>query len=114
MTEIVYKLFRKLEWREALRDGLFAGSPDDRRDGFIHLSSAGQVRGTFERYFATEPAPVLVGFDIASLGPRLKWEPSRGGELFPHFYGTLDPARAVSVHEISRGEMGNASLPEGF
>ncbi len=85
-----------------MASGTFAGSPDDRRDGFIHLSAANQVRGTFEKYFASGPEPVLVAFDAERFGPALKWEVSRGGELFPHLYGILDISTAIATSHIRR------------
>ncbi len=110
MNHTVYKLFRQLEWHAAMRSGIFAGSADDRRDGFIHLSAPDQVRGTFEKYFAAEPETVLVGFAAESLGPALKWEPSRGGVLFPHFYGVLDMSAATAT-DIIRREQGRPVFP---
>jgi uncharacterized protein (DUF952 family) len=68
---------------------VFRGSPDDLRDGFIHFSTAEQTPGTFEKYFAGETGLVLVSVDTRALGSALKWEPSRGGALFPHLYGDL-------------------------
>ena len=110
MLQIVYKLLRKSEWQEAERCGIFSGSADDRRDGFIHLSTPDQVRGTFEKYFANEPEPVLVAFDAEHLGPALKWEISRGGQHFPHLYGVLDIAHSLSISQIPR-EAGRAVFP---
>ncbi|MEI4878360.1 DUF952 domain-containing protein, partial [Klebsiella pneumoniae] len=92
---------REAEWHEAERRGFFAGSADDARDGFIHLSAAEQVRGTYAKYFSMEAAPVLVSFRDTDLGPALKWEVSRNGELFPHFYGTLDE---LSVANVTNGK----------
>lgn len=110
MTQVVYKLFRKSEWQQAELSGLFSGSPDDRGDGFIHLSAPNQVRGTFEKYFANEPEPVLMAFDAEQLGPALKWEISRDGQHFPHFYGVLKMKEALSVFQIRR-EAGRAIFP---
>lgn len=111
MTLCVYKLFRQSEWQEAVRTGLFSGSSDDRHDGFIHLSAASQVRGTFGKYFAAEREPVLAGFDADSLGAALKWEVSRNGERFPHLYGVLDVSRALSVNRIARDAGGMPQFP---
>lgn len=111
MSLCVYKLFRQSEWQEASRTGLFTGSADDRRDGFIHLSAASQVRGTFEKYFAAEREPVLAAFDPDSLGATLKWELSRNGERFPHLYGVLDVSCALSVSRISRDHSGAPAFP---
>ena len=93
----VYKIFRAGDWDDARAAGAFSGSADDRRDGFVHLSAAHQLAGTLARYFAGEPGLVLAAFPAARLGPELRWEPSRGGALFPHLYGVL-PMAAVSAH----------------
>lgn len=85
----IYKICRLDEWAEAERAGVFRGSPDDKRDGFIHFSTAVQIPETVEKYFAGESDLVLVAVDAAKLGAALKWEPSRGGALFPHLYGDL-------------------------
>lgn len=111
MSLCVYKLFRQSEWREAAQTGLFLGSADDRRDGFIHLSAPTQVHGTFEKYFAAEHEPVLAGFDADLLGVALKWEISRNGERFPHLYGALDVSRALSVSRICRDPAGAPAFP---
>ena len=94
VSRSIYKIVAAAEWRAAVAAGVFAGSPVDERDGFIHLSTAAQVRETAARHFAGQADLVLVAFDAATLGPALKWEPSRGGALFPHLYGTLDPRAA--------------------
>jgi uncharacterized protein (DUF952 family) len=86
---IVYKICRPEEWQTAERDGVFRGSPDDRRDGFIHFSTAVQVPGTVEKYFSGQAGLILIAIDAGALGAALKWEPSRGGALFPHLYGDL-------------------------
>jgi uncharacterized protein (DUF952 family) len=85
----IYKILDADEWRAAERDGRYLGSADDARDGFIHLSTAEQTAGTFEKYFSGKPNPVLVAVESDALGDALKWEPSRGGALFPHLYGEL-------------------------
>jgi uncharacterized protein (DUF952 family) len=82
------------EWREAERGGVYDGSADDKRDGFIHFSTAEQTLGTYEKYFNGKPDLMLAAIDAAALGAALKWEPSRGGALFPHLYGSL-PLSAV-------------------
>ena len=111
MQNLVYKLFRKSEWRDAAASGKFSGSPDDIRDGFIHLSAAKQVRGTFGKYFSGEAEPVLVAFAAERLGPALKWEISRNGEPFPHLYGVLDLFLAVSAFDVTRDQNGAPVFP---
>jgi uncharacterized protein (DUF952 family) len=91
----IYKICRPDEWTAAERAGIFRGSPDDGRDGFIHFSTAAQVPGTVEKYFAGEPGLVLIAVDAGRLGAALKWEPSRGGALFPHLYGDLSLAAVL-------------------
>jgi uncharacterized protein (DUF952 family) len=90
----VYKICTALEWREAERVGVYRGSEADQRDGFIHFSTGEQAAETAARHFAGQRDLVLVTVDAAALGDRLKWEPSRGGALFPHLYGEL-PIKAV-------------------
>ena len=91
----VYKICRPDEWAGAECAGVFPGSPDDKRDGFIHFSTAAQIPETVEKYFAGESDLVLVAVDAAKLGAALKWEPSRGGALFPHLYGDLSLTAVV-------------------
>jgi len=90
----IYKICGTALWREAERSGVFAGAPVDRADGYIHFSTAGQVAETAARHFAGQADLVLVAVDAAALGTALRHEPSRGGALFPHLYGTL-PLSAV-------------------
>lgn len=92
---LVFKIVTAAEWQAAVRAGVFAGSAVDVRDGFIHLSTAAQVRETAARHFAGRPGLLLVACEAAALGPALQWEPSRGGAQFPHLRGPLDPRRAV-------------------
>lgn len=101
---MIYKIVDRKTWDAACRKGEFAGSADDNRDGFIHLSAAHQVRGTAERHFKGVGDLVLVAFDETALGAALKWEPSRGGDLFPHLYGSLPTGLALSVSPLPLGE----------
>lgn len=93
--EIVYKLVGADEWAEAVRAGRFSGSGIDLVDGYVHLSTGAQVAETARRHFAGRDELVLVALDPAVLGAALRWEPSRGGALFPHVYGVVDPAAAL-------------------
>jgi uncharacterized protein (DUF952 family) len=92
----VYKILSAAEWADAQAATVYRGSEADRRDGFIHLSDARQVRETATRHFAGRPDLVLVVFAAEDL-PNLRWEASRGGELFPHVYGKIETRRALSV-----------------
>lgn len=88
-TEVVYKILTRSEWQAFRETGVFAGSADDQRDGFIHLSTASQVEGTLAKHFARRSDLVLLTLEAAALGEALRYERSRGGELFPHHYGSL-------------------------
>ncbi|MGE3830679.1 MAG: DUF952 domain-containing protein [Parvibaculaceae bacterium] len=110
---VVYKILRKDEWDKALQEKTFLGSAIDRRDGFIHLSTASQLRETARRHFAGQTDLLLVGFDEGVLAPKLKWETSRGGALFPHVYGEIDPWTALSVDELPLRE-DEHMFPEGL
>ena len=92
---IILKICRAAEWAQAVVDGVFRGSPADLRDGYIHFSTAAQVAETAARHFAAQSDLVLVAVDAAALGDKLKWEPSRGGALFPHLYGELPVTAAL-------------------
>jgi len=108
---ILYKICPAALWREAERDGVFRGSADDRRDGFIHFSTAGQVAETAARHFAGQDDLVLIAVDAERLGRALKWEPSRGGALFPHLYGEFAVSAAASVAPLPRGADGRHIFP---
>lgn len=96
----VYKIVDADQWRAARLAGRFAGTGRDHQDGFVHLSGADQVSGTLAAHFAGVSNLVLVEWNADDLGERLRWEPSRDGQRFPHYYGELDPARAVSVRPL--------------
>ena len=88
------------------------GSPDDSRDGFIHLSAPEQVAGTLGKHFTNQDNLLLIGFEASQLGAALRWEPSRGGELFPHVYGKLSTSLAISEQPIPVAQEGHHLLPE--
>lgn len=96
----VVKILSAEQWRTFQREGRFLGSDADLRDGFIHLSLPEQVEGTLERHYTGQTNLWLVTFDADALGAELRWEPSRGGALFPHLYGALDLASVVSVEPL--------------
>jgi uncharacterized protein (DUF952 family) len=109
---LLYKICPEDAWREAERRGSFAGSLVDLTDGFIHLSTAAQVRATAAKHFARQPDLLLIAVDEARLGPELRYEPSRGGDLFPHLYGPL-PAEAVrSVERLPLAPDGGHVFPQ--
>lgn len=97
--QIVFKICPAADWAAAERTGRYDGSPVDHRDGFIHLSGESQLRETARRHFAGQSGLVLVAFDAGNLAG-LKWEPSRGGDLFPHVYGSLPANSALWVRDL--------------
>jgi uncharacterized protein (DUF952 family) len=99
----VYKICPAPLWREAERSGIFRGSEDDRRDGFIHFSTAAQVAETAAKHFAGQADLLLVRVNAIDLDERLKWEPSRGGALFPHLYGVLELTAVAQVDALPLG-----------
>ncbi|MDH3579322.1 MAG: DUF952 domain-containing protein [Hyphomicrobiales bacterium] len=112
MNTPIYKICERAEWEKARSRGRYAGSGDDIRDGFIHFSTAGQLGETAAKHFAGRENLVLVAVETSSLGNALKWEPSRGGALFPHLYGALDMSAVRSVHPLPLGADGVHRLPE--
>jgi uncharacterized protein (DUF952 family) len=100
----VYKILRAGEW-QALQDaGRSDGSPDDRRDGYVHLSTAPQVQGTLGRHFAGDDGLWILEIEEAALGTDLRWEPARGGEPFPHLYRALELRDVERAEPVRRGE----------
>ncbi|MCO5156405.1 MAG: DUF952 domain-containing protein [Aquamicrobium sp.] len=112
MTTLIYKIAPRALWREAEARGTFAGAPVDLADGYIHFSTAAQVRETAAKHFSGQDDLVLVAVDAEGLGAALKWEVSRGGALFPHLYAPLDPAAALWVKPLPLGADGAHIFPE--
>lgn len=112
MEPTVYKVCSQNAWNDARQRGAFTGSPDDLRDGYIHLSTARQLPGTLAKHFAGQIDLVLISFQSETLGAALRWEPSRAGELFPHYYGDLPAVLALSVAPLPLGASGIHVLPE--
>lgn len=102
----VYKVCPRRDWDAAASAGHHDGSADDNRDGFIHLSTREQLPGTLAKHYRGATDLVLVAFDAAALAPGLRWEPSRGGDLFPHYYGALPTALALEVVALATGPDG--------
>ena len=103
--ELVYKILRPSEREVLERFGRFAGSEDDERDGFVHLSTLEQLAGTVEKHFADEHELSILALDVAEMGDALRWEESRGGALFPHLYGAI-------LRSMVRGELDRSELPD--
>ncbi len=108
---IVYKILPASLWQAAEREGVFRGSEIDLRDGFIHFSSAEQAPETAAKHFAGERGLMLLHIDAARLGSRMKWEPSRGGALFPHLYGELKLAAVIRVDPLPLAADGRHRFP---
>jgi uncharacterized protein (DUF952 family) len=107
----IYKICEQALWRSAEATGEFRGSPEDARDGFIHFSTAAQLPETAAKHFGGRSGLILVAVDAEALGGELRWEPSRGGDLFPHLYGLL-PLNAVSWARPLADEVdGRRTLP---
>jgi uncharacterized protein (DUF952 family) len=96
-SKLVVKLLRPAEWEIFVATGAFIGSSDDRRDGYIHLSTPDQMTGTIAKWFAGENGVVAVTFDTASLADDLRWESAGNGALYPHLYRPLQLSEVVSV-----------------
>lgn len=110
---LIYKIFRRPEWDELKRAGFTRGAPVDLADGYIHFSTAQQVAETAERHFAQESDLVLVAVETERLGDALRWEPSRGGDLFPHLYRELRLQDVVWDKSLPLGATGHI-FPEGM
>jgi uncharacterized protein (DUF952 family) len=112
MTRIIFKICERALWEEGERSGAFAGAGIDARDGFIHLSSAAQVRDTAARHFAGAADLMLIAVDADALAGALKWETSRGGDLFPHLYGALPLTAVIWAKPLPMGANGRHVFPE--
>ena len=111
---LVYKILRRAEWDALRAEGQTSGAPVDVADGFVHLSTAGQIAETAARHFAGERDLTLLALEADALGPALRWEPSRGGALFPHLHGPLRLADAAWHAALPAGRHGPVlpALPE--
>ena len=113
MTDIdlIYHMCLRAEWETAVRSGAYGGSSQDRTDGFIHFSTAGQLPESARKHRRGQPGLVLLAVDPHVLGEQLRWEPSRGGALFPHLYGTLPVSAVRSVWDAPLDAEGIPVLP---
>jgi uncharacterized protein (DUF952 family) len=108
----IYKICPASNWREAERQGTYRGSADDARDGFIHFSTAAQLAGTLQKHYFGQTGLFLVAIDADLLGDALRWEPSRGDDLFPHLYGALDLGAVTAVMDLRARSDGSHDIPE--
>jgi len=107
---LIYKILLPSEWAGFETKGTFAGSPLDRRSGFIHCSSRAQVAATAARFFPDEPVLVVLALDTEQLEPVVRWEPTPDGQEFPHVYGHLDPGAVAAVHLVNGASAVEAAL----
>jgi uncharacterized protein (DUF952 family) len=108
---IAYKILTGPQWAEWQATGAFAGAPVDLADGYIHMSTAEQVTETANKHFAGQDGLVVVRVDLDALGDAVRWEPSRGGALFPHAYCPLPLSVAAAYAALERDAAGAVILP---
>jgi uncharacterized protein (DUF952 family) len=108
----IYKICESALWREAERAGMLRGAPVDLRDGFIHFSTADQARETAAKHFAGAADLMLVAVDARAVERTLKWEVSRGGDLFPHLYGALSLSAVLWAKPLPLGSDRRHVFPE--
>jgi uncharacterized protein (DUF952 family) len=109
-TTIAYKVLTA-DQMAMLETGSFAGAPIDLADGYIHLSTARQLDGTVDKHFAGQTDLHIAAVDLDAQGETLKWEPSRGGQLFPHIYGPLLLETVIAYGPMERDDQGKVRLP---
>lgn len=117
MNPVIYTLVRGADWKAAEQRGAYTGSADDARDGYLHFSTAAQVRASAAKHRRGEADLVLVEVDAARLGDALRWEAASGGSrpgLFPHLYGVLRMDAVLSVTRLTLGPDGMHDFPEGI
>ncbi len=108
---MIFKIVPASLWAVAEVAGQFTGSPVDVADGFIHFSTSAQAQETAARHFAGQSGLLLAAIDADALGAGLRWEPSRGGDLFPHLYGALPLSTVAWVKPLPLGEGGRHLFP---
>ena len=111
---LIFKIAPAALWRSAAERGVFDGAPVDLEDGFIHFSTASQAAETAAKHFSGQTDLLLIAVDAEALGEELRWEPSRGGALFPHLYRALCADEAVWVEPLPLGEDGVHRFPAAF
>lgn len=113
MSDVAYKLVDRAEWEAARTAGAYAGSAVDLADGYIHLSGANQLAETARRHYAGRTDLLLVTVDLTVLGEALKWEASRGGDLFPHLFAPLPASAAREERGLSVDATGVMRFEDG-
>jgi len=111
---LIYKILTGPQWAELEHDGETVGATVDVADGFVHFSNAAQLAGTAAKHFTRQAGLMLLAVEVGRQGEALKWEPSRGGELFPHVYGPLRRADVAWARPLPLGPDGVHVFPEGL
>jgi len=111
---LIFKITHTAEWQAARASGAYDGSAKDKHDSFLHFSTADQLMGTLEKWYVDAHDLLLVAVAADALGDALKWEPSRGGELFSHLYAPLPMTAVRWDGEILRDSQGGFVLPPQF
>ena len=111
LPDVAYKVLTSEQMAALERDGSFAGAPVDLADGYIHMSTADQLTETVDKHFAGQTGLHIVAIDLGSFGESLKWEPSRGAQLFPHLYEPLRLETAIAYGPLERDGDGAVRLP---
>ena len=114
MTDLpttAYKVLTADQMATLEADATFAGAPVDLADGYIHMSTAEQLTETVDKHFAGQTDLHIAAVDLGSFGESLKWEPSRGGQLFPHLYGPLLLETVIAYGPLKRSANGAVKLP---
>jgi len=106
-ASVAYRVLTQSEADELILTGAFRGASVDRTDGFIHLSTAEQVAGTLEAHFHGHRDLHVATVDLAKLGDAVRWEESRGGQMFPHIYGPLPRSAVIEIRALEQNEAGN-------
>ncbi len=106
-----YKVLTAEQMAALERDGTFPGAPVDLTDGYLHMSTAAQLSETVDKHFAGQSDLHVAAVDLGSFGDSLKWEESRGGQLFPHLYGPLLLETVIAYSPLERDEDGTVRLP---
>ena len=111
MNKTVYKILTTDQWSALQAQGVSEGAPIDVEDGFVHFSNAEQLQETADKHFKDQSGLFLIAMDSQALGDQLRWEPSRGGDLFPHLYAELRLDKVLWVKPLPLEE-GRHQLPD--
>jgi len=101
LSDVIYKICTRKEWADALDAGVYEGSVDDIRDGFIHFSTQKQIKRVLAKYFSGQADLLLLAIDVSLLNPlKLKYEGKVGADKYPHLYETLSPCAVLAQYSI--------------